>query len=58
MERATQWGLSVSGNWVTRKLRQSAEGTNFEKLGSKIREIHRIIAPRESMAKEKGGCSI
>lgn len=42
--------VSVSPKWVMRKLRKPAEGTNFEKPGNKTKEIHRIIAPRESEA--------
>lgn len=36
--------------------RQPAEGTPF-KLGRKIKETRRSIAPRESKSKEKGGRS-
>lgn len=30
------------------EVRQPAEMTNLEKLGNKIKEVHRIITPREN----------
>ena len=48
--RGTPWVLRDSPKWVMRKLRQPAEGNNFEKLGNETKEIHRIIGPGESEA--------
>lgn len=35
------------------EVRHPAEMTNLQKLGNKIKEVHRIIVPRESKAKKR-----